>query len=79
MIPRDTYKSIPPRRASTLSVRSLAGTGADGRSSGRSAPPPDPGELRLYNVRARQPFTHAHRSVQPGIYAHTMSDDAKLA
>ena len=81
MIPRDTYKSIPPAGSiDTVPYDRWREIGADGViigtvqrvSSGIRV------EMRLYNVRARlslygREYTGA--AANPRIYAHTMADD----
>lgn len=81
MIPRDTYKSIPP--AATIDAvpydrwREL---GADGVIIGtvQKVATGIKVELRLYNVRARQSSygrEYTGSAANPRVYAHTMSDD----
>ncbi len=81
MIPRDTYKSIPP--ATSISEppfdrwREL---GADGVVIGvvQKTPAGVRVELRLYNVRARQQVfgrEYTGSTANPRLYAHTMSDE----
>ncbi len=81
MIPRDTYKSIPP--ATSISEppfdrwREL---GADGVVIGvvQKTPAGVRVELRLYNVRARQQVfgrEYTGSAANPRLYAHTMSDE----
>ncbi|MGE0460071.1 MAG: Tol-Pal system beta propeller repeat protein TolB [Vicinamibacterales bacterium] len=81
MIPRDTYKSIPPA-ASIAEVpfdrwREL---GADGVVIGtvQRAATGIRVEMRLYNVRARQQAygrEYTGAAANPRIYAHTMADE----
>ncbi len=81
MIPRDTYKSIPP--ATSIGEppfdrwREL---GADGVVIGavQKTPAGVRVELRLYNVRARQQVfgrEYTGSAANPRLYAHTMSDE----
>jgi Tol biopolymer transport system component len=81
MIPRDTYRSIPP--ATSISEppfdrwREL---GADGVVIGvvQKTPTGVRVELRLYNVRARQQVfgrEYTGSAANPRLYAHTMSDE----
>ena len=81
MIPRDTYKSIPP--APTIDAvpydrwREL---GADGVVIGtvQKVASGIKVELRLYNVRARQSLfgrEYTGSAANPRLYAHTMSDE----
>lgn len=81
MIPRDTYKSIPPAGSiDTVPYDRWREIGADGviigtvqrLASGIRV------EMRLYNVRARQSLygrEYTGSAANPRIYAHTMADD----
>jgi len=81
MIPRDTYKSIPPAPTiDTVPYDRWRELGADGVVVGtvQRAATGIRVELRLYNVRARQSVyarEYTGSAANPRIYAHTMSDD----
>jgi TolB protein len=81
MIPRDTYKSIPPAATiDTVPYERWRELGADGVIIGtvQKAATGIKVELRLYNVRARQSIygrEYTGSAANPRIYAHTMSDD----
>ncbi|MEZ5285439.1 MAG: hypothetical protein R2712_11680 [Vicinamibacterales bacterium] len=81
MIPRDTYRSIPPAASiSEVPYDRWRELGADGvvigtvqrTSNGIRV------EMRLYNVRARQQSygrEHTGSAANPRLYAHTMADE----
>jgi TolB protein len=81
MIPRDTYKSIPPAASiDTVPFDRWRELGADGVIAGtvQRAASGIRVELRLYSVRARQTIfgkEYTGSAANPRIYAHTMSDD----
>jgi TolB protein len=81
MIPRDTYKSIPPAPSiTTVPFERWRELGADGVVIG-SVQKVATGikvELRLYNVRAQQSAfgrEYTGSAANPRLYAHTMSDE----
>ena len=81
LIPRDTYKSIPPAGSiDTVPYDRWREIGADGviigtvQRSGNGIRV----ELRLYNVRARQSVygrEYTGSAANPRLYAHTMADE----
>ena len=81
LIPRDTYRSIPP--AGTIDAvpyERWGELGADGVVIGsvQRAANGIRVELRLYNVRARQQIfakEYTGSAANPRLYAHTMSDE----
>jgi TolB protein len=81
MIPRDTYKSIPPAATiESIPYDRWRELGADGVIIGtvQKAATGIKVELRLYNVRARQSIfgkEYTGAAANPRIYAHTMSDE----
>jgi TolB protein len=81
MIPRDTYKSIPPATSiSDPPFDRWRELGADGVVIGvvQKTPAGVRVELRLYNVRARQQVfgrEYTGSAANPRLYAHTMSDE----
>ena len=81
MIPRDTYKSIPPAGSiETVPYDRWRELGADGVIIGtvQRAASGIRVEMRLYNVRARQSLygrEYTGAAANPRVYAHTMSDD----
>ncbi len=81
MIPRDTYKSIPPAASITeVPFDRWRELGADGVVIGtvQRAQTGIRVEMRLYNVRARQQSygrEYTGGAANPRIYAHTMSDE----
>jgi TolB protein len=85
MIPRDTYKSIPPAGSiDTVPYDRWRELGADGVIIGtvQRAAAGIRVELRLYNVRARQSVygrEYTGSAANPRLYAHTMADDLHLS
>lgn len=85
MIPRDTYKSIPPAGSiDTVPYDRWRELGADGVIIGtvQRAATGIRVELRLYNVRARQSVygrEYTGSAANPRLYAHTMADDLHLS
>jgi TolB protein len=81
MIPRDTYKSIPPAATiDTVPYDRWRELGADGVVIGtvQKVATGIKVELRLYNVRARQSIygrEYTGSAANPRLYAHTMSDE----
>ncbi|HEX6164762.1 MAG TPA: Tol-Pal system beta propeller repeat protein TolB [Vicinamibacterales bacterium] len=81
MIPRDTYKSIPPAPSiSTIPFERWRELGADGVVIGtvQKVATGIRVELRLYNVRAQQSIfgrEYTGSAANPRLYAHTMSDE----
>lgn len=81
MIPRDTYKSIPPAGSiDTVPYDRWREIGADGVIIGtvQRAATGIRVEMRLYNVRARQSLygrEYTGSAANPRVYAHTMADD----
>jgi TolB protein len=81
MIPRDTYKSIPPAATiDNVPFDRWRELGADGVIAGtvQRAATGIRVELRLYSVRARQTIfgkEYTGSAANPRLYAHTMSDD----
>ena len=81
MIPRDTYKSIPPAPSiSTVPYDRWRELGADGVIIGtvQKVATGIKVELRLYNVRAQQSIfgrEYTGAAANPRLYAHTMSDE----
>jgi TolB protein len=81
MIPRDTYKSIPPAGTiDTVPYDRWRELGADGVVIGtvQRAATGIRVEMRLYNVRARQSVygrEYTGSAANPRLYAHTMSDE----
>jgi TolB protein len=81
MIPRDTYKSIPPAGSiDAVPYDRWRELGADGVVIGtvQRAATGIRVELRLYNVRARQQTygrEYTGAAANPRIYAHTFSDE----
>lgn len=81
LIPRDTYKSIPPAGSiDTVPFDRWRELGADGVIIG-TAQKTATGirvEMRMYNVRARQSAygrEYTGSAANPRIYAHTMADE----
>lgn len=85
MIPRDTYRSIPPAGSiDTVPYDRWRELGADGVIIGtvQRAATGIRVELRLYNVRARQSVygrEYTGSAANPRLYAHTMADDLHLS
>ena len=81
LIPRDTYKSIPPAGSiDTVPYDRWREIGADGVVIGtvQRAANGIRVEMRLYNVRARQSVygrEYTGSAANPRLYAHTMSDE----
>lgn len=81
MIPRDTYKSIPPAPTiDSVPYDRWRELGADGVIIGtvQKVATGIKVELRLYSVRARQQSfgrEYTGSAANPRVYAHTMSDD----
>ena len=81
MIPRDTYKSIPPAGSiDTVPYDRWREIGADGVIIGtvQRVATGIRVEMRLYNVRARQSLygrEYTGSAANPRVYAHTMADD----
>ena len=81
MIPRDTYKSIPPAPSiTTVPYDRWRELGADGVVIGtvQKVATGIKVELRLYNVRAQQSIfgrEYTGAAANPRLYAHTMSDE----
>ena len=81
MIPRDTYKSIPPAPTiNTVPYERWRELGADGVIIGtvQKVATGIKVELRLYNVRAQQSVygrEYTGSAANPRLYAHTMSDE----
>ena len=81
MIPRDTYKSIPPAPTiDAVPYERWRELGADGVVIGtvQKVATGIKVELRLYNVRARQSLfgrEYTGSAANPRLYAHTMSDE----
>lgn len=81
MIPRDTYKSIPPAPTiDTVPYDRWRELGADAIVVGTVQKVPNGirVELRLYDVRARQSSLgreYTGSAANPRLYAHTMSDE----
>ena len=81
MIPRDTYKSIPPAPSiGTVPFERWRELGADGVIIGtvQKVATGIRVEMRLYNVRAQQSsFSREYTGsgANPRLYAHTMSDE----
>jgi TolB protein len=81
MIPRDTYKSIPPAPTiDTVPYDRWRELGADGVVIGtvQRVATGIKVELRLYNVRARQSSfgrEYTGSAANPRLYAHTMADE----
>ena len=81
MIPRDTYKSIPPAPTiDTVPYERWRELGADNVVIGTVQKVANGVrvELRLYNVRARQTIVgkeYTGSAATPRLYAHTMSDE----
>jgi TolB protein len=83
MIPRDTYKSIPPAGSiDTVPYDRWRELGADGVVIGtvQKTATGIRVEMRLHNVRARAPIPNASREysgavANPRVYAHTMADE----
>jgi TolB protein len=81
MIPRDTYKSIPPATSiAEVPFDRWRELGADGVVIG-TVQRADTGirvEMRLYNVRAKQQSygrEYTGSAANPRVYAHTMADE----
>ena len=81
MIPRDTYKSIPPATSiAEVPFDRWRELGADGVVIG-TVQRADTGirvEMRLYNVRAKQQSygrEYTGAAANPRVYAHTMADE----
>ena len=81
MIPRDTYKSIPPAPSiTTVPYERWRELGADGVIIGtvQKVATGIRVEMRLYNVRAQQSIygrEYTGSAANPRLYAHTMSDE----
>lgn len=81
MIPRDTYKSIPPAGSiDTVPYDRWRELGADGVVIGtvQKTPTGIRVEMRLYNVRGRTSLSSREyngSAANPRFYAHTMADD----
>jgi len=81
MIPRDTYKSIPPAGSiDTVPYDRWRELGADGVVIGtvQKTPTGIRVEMRLYNVRGRTSLSSREyngSAATPRFYAHTMADD----
>ncbi|MBY0494265.1 MAG: hypothetical protein K2Y23_08610 [Cyanobacteria bacterium] len=81
MIPRDTYKSIPPAASiGTVPYERWRELGADGVVIGtvQKVATGIKVELRLYNVKAQQSIygrEYTGAAANPRLYAHTMSDE----
>ena len=81
MIPRDTYKSIPPAASiDAVPYDRWRELGADGVVIGtvQKGATGIRVDLRLYNVRARQQIygrEYTGSAANPRLYAHTMSDE----
>jgi TolB protein len=81
MIPRDTYKSIPPATSiDAVPYDRWRELGADGVVIGtvQKGATGIRVDLRLYNVRARQQIygrEYTGSAANPRLYAHTMSDE----